>query len=144
MKKVTEDFEALRFNTGISQMMVFVNEAYKTDVLPKVFAEGLVKLLSPIAPHLCEELWSYLGHEETLAYEPWPTFDAAKLVDDEIEVVVQVNGKLRGRAKISKEATKDEMEQAAFNLPTVQEHTKDKQIVKVIVVLGKLVNIVVK
>ena len=144
VKKVTEDFEALRFNTGISQMMVFVNEAYKTDVLPKVFAEGLVKLLSPIAPHLCEELWSYLGHEETLAYEPWPTFDAAKLVDDEIEVVVQVNGKLRGRAKISKEATKDEMEQAAFNLPTVQEHTKDKQIVKVIVVLGKLVNIVVK
>ena len=144
VKKVTEDFEALRFNTGISQMMVFVNEAYKADVLPKVFAEGLVKLLSPVVPHLCEELWSYLGYENTLAYEAWPTFDKSKLVDDEVEIVVQVNGKLRGRLKISKEASKEELEKVAFELPSVQEHTVDKNIVKVIVIPEKLVNIVVK
>lgn len=144
VKKVTEDFEGLRFNTGISQMMVFVNEAYKAEVLPQSFAEGLVKLLSPIAPHVCEELWSYLGHNQTLAYEPWPTFDADKLVDDEIEVVIQVNGKLRGRLQISKEASKEETEQAAFGLQSVQEHIKDKQVVKVIVIPGKLVNIVIK
>lgn len=144
VKKVTENYENLRFNTGISQMMVFVNEAYKADVLPKSFAEGFVKLLSPIAPHLSEELWSYLGHENTLAYEPWPTFDANKLVDDEVEIVVQVNGKLRGRLQISKEASKEETEKAAFELKGVAEHTKDKQMIKVIVIPGKLVNIVVK
>ena len=144
VKKVTENYENLRFNTGISQMMVFVNEAYKADVLSKSFAEGFVKLLSPIAPHLSEELWSYLGHENTLAYEPWPTFDANKLVDDEVEIVVQVNGKLRGRLQISKEASKEETEKAAFELKGVAEHTKDKQMIKVIVIPGKLVNIVVK
>ena len=142
VKKVTDDYENLRFNTAISQMMVFINDCYKAEVFPTEYAEGFVKLLAPIAPHVAEELWEILGHTGTLTYEEWPTFDESKLVDDEVEVVVQVNGKLRAKVKVAKDVTREQLEE--FAKAEVQEFTEGKQIVKVIAVPGKLVNIVVK
>ena len=144
VKKVTEDYEHLRFNTAISQMMVFINDCYKAEIFPLEYAEGFVKLLAPIAPHVGEELWSVLGHDETITYAAWPTFDESKLVDDEVEVVVQVNGKLRAKVKVAKDATKEQLEEIAKADEKVLEFTEGKQIVKVIAVPGKLVNIVVK
>ncbi len=142
VQKVTDNFEALRFNTGISQMMVFVNEGYKAEEIPKGFAEGFVKLLSPIAPHIAEELWNKLGHEETISYEPWPDYDASKLVEDEVEIVVQVMGKVRAKLKVSQEASKEDLEKTALENNQVQEWLEGKTVRKVIVVPGKLVNIV--
>lgn len=144
VKKVTDDFEHIRFNTAISQMMVFINDCYKAEVIPTEYAEGFVKMLAPIAPHLAEELWEVLGHTDSIAYEPWPTFDESKLEDDEIEVVVQVNGKVRSKVKVAKDATKQLLEQIAQEDEKVKEFTEGKQIVKVIAIPGKLVNIVVK
>ncbi|KGR74735.1 leucine--tRNA ligase [Ureibacillus manganicus] len=144
VKKVTEDYEHLRFNTAISQMMVFINDCYKAEVIPTEFAEGFVKLLAPIAPHVGEELWEILGHTSTITYESWPTFDETKLVDDEVEVVVQVNGKVRTKVKVAKDASKEQLEQVALEDEKVKEFTDGKQVVKVIAVPGKLVNIVVK
>lgn len=142
VKKVTEDFEGLRFNTAISQLMVFINEAYKADVLPKAYMEGFVKLLSPICPHIAEELWEKLGHSGTIAYEAWPAYDEAKLVDDEIEIVVQVNGKVRAKLLVPADATKESLEQIAMNDDKIKEQIDGKTIRKVIAVPGKLVNIV--
>ncbi len=144
VKKVTEDYEHLRFNTAISQMMVFINDCYKAEVIPTEYANGFVKLLAPIAPHVSEELWQILGNNETLTYEAWPTYDESKLVDDEIEVIVQVNGKLRSKVKIAKDASKEQLEQIAQQDEKVKEFIEGKQIVKIIAVPGKLVNIVVK
>ncbi|MFC5543364.1 MAG: leucine--tRNA ligase [Bacilli bacterium] len=144
VKKVTEDFDHLHFNTAISQLMVFINECYKVEVVPKEYAEGFVKMLYPITPHFGEELWSILGHNETITYEPWPTYDEAKLVDDEVEVVVQVNGKVRSKVTVPKDAAKEQLEQVAKEDERVKEHIDGKEIVKVIVIPGKLVNIVVK
>ncbi|MED1802180.1 leucine--tRNA ligase [Brevibacillus porteri] len=144
VKKVTEDYEGLRFNTGISQLMVFVNEAYKAEVLPKKFMEDLVKMLSPIAPHLGEELWEKLGHSESLAYEAWPTYDEAKLVEDEVEIVLQINGKNKEKLLIASDSTKEQMEEMAKNNEMIKELIEGKTIVKVIAVPGKLVNIVVR
>ncbi|WP_334072009.1 MULTISPECIES: leucine--tRNA ligase [Paenibacillus] len=143
VKKVTEDFEALRFNTAISQLMIFVNEAYKTDVVPKAAAENFVQMLSPLAPHLAEELWESLGHKETVTYEPWPTYDEAWTVDAEVEIVVQVNGKIVDRTKISKDLDQAAMQEHAFALPNVKQAVEGKTVRKVIAVPGKLVNIVV-
>ncbi|KMY55109.1 leucyl-tRNA synthetase [Bacillus sp. FJAT-27231] len=142
VKKVTEDYEHLRFNTAISQMMVFINEGYKATAIPKEYVEGFVKLLSPVAPHLAEEMWEKLGHEGTISYQAWPTYDESKLVDDEVEIVIQVNGKMKAKLMISKEATKEEMEQIAMNDEKVQEQIAGKTVRKVIAVPGKLVNIV--
>lgn len=142
VKKVTEDYEQLHFNTAISQLMVFVNEAYKADYLPKPFAEGFVKLLSPITPHIAEELWEKLGHSDTIAYEPWPTYDESKLVDDEVEIVIQINGKVRAKRTIAKDASKEEMEKLVLADEKIQEQLSGKTIRKVITVPGKLVNIV--
>lgn len=142
VKKVTEDYEGLRFNTAISQMMVFINEAYKADVLPKSFVEGFVKLLSPIAPHISEELWSKLGHSETIAYEAWPAYDEAKMVDDEVEIVIQINGKVKAKLMVPADAKKDLLEQIAMGDDKVKEQIDGKTIRKVIAVPGKLVNIV--
>jgi len=144
VKKVTDDFNQLHFNTAISQLMVFINECYKVEVVPKQYAEGFVKMLYPITPHIGEELWSVLGHEGTITYEPWPTYDESKLVDDEVEVVVQVNGKVRSKVKVAKDAAKEQLEQIAKEDERVKEHIEGKEIVKVIVIPGKLVNIVVK
>ncbi|MDI7740397.1 leucine--tRNA ligase [Lysinibacillus fusiformis] len=144
VKKVTDDYEHLRFNTAISQMMVFINDCYKAEIFPTAYAEGFVKLLAPIAPHVAEELWEILGHTDTLTYQEWPTFDESKLVDDEVEVVVQVNGKLRAKVKVAKDVTREQLEEIAKADEKVLEFTEGKQIVKVIAVPGKLVNIVVK
>ena len=142
VKKVTEDYDNLHFNTGISQMMVFVNEGYKADQLPKAYIEGFVKLLSPIAPHIAEELWSRLGNTETIAYEAWPTYDEAKLVENEVEIVLQIMGKVRSKINVAKDITKEELEKQALEDEKIQEWLEDKTIRKVIVVPGKLVNIV--
>ncbi|MDG5787755.1 leucine--tRNA ligase [Evansella sp. AB-P1] len=142
VKKVTEDFEGLRFNTGISQMMVFVNEAYKQDTLSKSQIEGFVKLLSPVAPHLSEELWSRLGHEDTISYQTWPIYDSSLLVQNEVEIAVQVNGKVRAKLVIAKDANREEMEKKAMEIDKVKEEIETKTVRKVIAVPGKLVNIV--
>lgn len=142
VKKVTEDYEQLHFNTAISQLMVFINEAYKVDALPYIFLEGFVQLLAPIAPHFAEELWEILGNEGGISYVPWPTYDEAALVEDEIEVVFQVNGKVKAKANIPAAATKEEMEELAKGHELVAGLLTGKTIRKVIVVPGKLVNIV--
>ncbi|QPC47286.1 leucine--tRNA ligase [Mangrovibacillus cuniculi] len=143
VKKVTEDYEGLRFNTAISQMMVFINDAYKAETISKEHAEGFVKLLSPVAPHLAEELWEKLGYSETVTYEAWPTFDESKLVDNEIEIVVQVNGKVKAKLLIPATATREEMQEIALNDARVVESMEGKTVRKVIAVPQKLVNIVV-
>lgn len=142
VKKVTEDFEQLHFNTAISQLMVFVNEAYKADALPYEYVEGFVQLLAPIAPHIGEELWSILGNDHGISYVPWPTYDESALVEDEIEVVFQVNGKVRAKAMVPADAEKAVLEQLAQENGLVQEQLQGKTIRKVIVVPNKLVNIV--
>lgn len=142
VKKVTEDFDTLNFNTAISQMMVFINDCYKQDQISKTYAEGFVKMLAPIAPHISEELWQKLGHNDSLSYEEWPTFDESLLVDNEIEIVIQVNGKLKDKIKISKDLTKDEMEAVAMDNEKIKEAIEGKTIRKVIAVPQKLVNIV--
>ncbi|MFH5781628.1 leucine--tRNA ligase [Heyndrickxia oleronia] len=142
VKKVTEDFNQLGFNTAISQMMVFINEAYKSDVLPKEYIEGFVKLLSPICPHIAEELWSKLGHEGTITYEAWPIFDESKLVDAEVEIVVQLNGKVRSKMMVSSEISREQLEAFVMEDEKVKELIDEKTIRKVIAVPGKLVNIV--
>lgn len=142
VKKVTEDYDNLHFNTAISQMMVFVNEAYKADQLPKAYIEGFVKLFAPIAPHLCEELWQRLGHEETISYAAWPAYDESKLVEDEVEIALQVLGKVRSKIMVPLDAPKDELEKLALADEQVQHWIGDKTIRKVIVVPNKLVNIV--
>ncbi|MED4754142.1 leucine--tRNA ligase [Brevibacillus choshinensis] len=144
VKKVTEDYEGLRFNTGISQLMVFVNEGYKADILPKKYMEDFVKMLSPIAPHIAEELWERLGHNETIAYEAWPTYDESKLVEDEVEIVLQVNGKNREKLLIASDSTKEQMEEMALANEMIKELIEGKTIVKMIAVPGKLVNIVIR
>lgn len=142
VKKVTEDYEALHFNTAISQLMVFINEAYKASVLPKPFIEGFVKLLSPVAPHLSEELWEKLGNAGSIAYESWPAFDEAKLVESEIEIVIQVNGKVKAKLHVPADATKEVLEQIAMGADPIKEQIEGKTVRKVIAVPGKLVNIV--
>ncbi|HGL3361789.1 TPA: leucine--tRNA ligase [Staphylococcus aureus] len=144
VKKVTEDFETLGFNTAISQLMVFINECYKVDEVYKPYIEGFVKMLAPIAPHIGEELWSKLGHEESITYQPCPTYDEALLVDDEVEIVVQVNGKLRAKIKIAKDTSKEEMQEIALSNDNVKASIEGKDIMKVIAVPQKLVNIVAK
>ncbi|MFD2390665.1 leucine--tRNA ligase [Enterococcus gallinarum] len=142
VKKVTEDFEQLHFNTAISQLMVFVNEAYKADALPYEYVAGFVQLLAPIAPHIGEELWAILGNKEGISYVPWPTYDESALVEDEIEVVFQVNGKVRAKAKVPADADKATLEQLAQSNELVKEQLNGKTIRKIIVVPNKLVNIV--
>ncbi|MFJ7914981.1 MULTISPECIES: leucine--tRNA ligase [unclassified Lysinibacillus] len=144
VKKVTEDYEGIRFNTAISQMMVFINDCYKADVIPTEYAEGFVKMLAPMVPHVAEELWQILGHGETLSYAQWPTYDEAKLVDDEVEIAVQVAGKVRAKIIVAKDASKEEIEKVALADDKVQEYIAGKNLVKIIVIPGKLVNIVVK
>ncbi|MTM43838.1 class I tRNA ligase family protein, partial [Turicibacter sanguinis] len=144
VKKVTEDYEKLSFNTAIAQMMIFINESYKATSIPREYVEGFVKLLNPIAPHMTEEIWSVLGHEETMTYEAWPTYDEAKLVSDTITIIAQVNGKLRGRIEVPATISKEEMQEVAMANENVQNFISGKEIVKVIAVPGKLVNIVVK
>ncbi|MFC7681463.1 leucine--tRNA ligase [Paenibacillus sp. GCM10028914] len=142
IKKVTDDFEHLHFNTAISQLMIFINEGYKVDVLPRKAMENFVQMLSPLAPHLAEELWSRLGHSESITYVPWPEFDEAWTVDAEVEIVVQVNGKIVERTKVAKDMDQEAMKEYSLSLPNVKQALEGKSIRKVIAVPGKLVNIV--
>lgn len=144
VKKVTEDYENLGFNTAISQMMIFINEAYKAKSVYKPYAEGIVKMLSCIAPHICEEMWEKLGHEGTIAYEAWPTYEEDKLVVSTIEIAVQVNGKVRGRLSINKDQEAESVKQQALELENVKAHTDGKEVKKIVYVPNKIVNIVVK
>ncbi|WHY56248.1 leucine--tRNA ligase [Peribacillus simplex] len=142
VKKVTENYEELKFNTAISQLMVFINDAYKADSLPKVYIEGFVKLLAPVAPHIAEEIWSKLGHSESITYGTWPAFDEAKLVDNEVEIVIQINGKVKAKLMVPTDTTKEKLEEIAMGDDSIKEQIDGKTIRKVIAVPGKLVNIV--
>ena len=144
VKKVTEDYETLNFNTAISQMMIFINAVYKEEVFPREYALGFIKLLNPIAPYITEELWSMQGNAGTIAYEPWPTYDASKIVEETFTMIVQVNGKVRGKIEVDSSTTEDEMKTLAKDIDNVKAHIEGKEIVKEIVVPKKLVNIVVK
>ncbi|MBZ6011078.1 leucine--tRNA ligase [Leuconostoc gelidum] len=143
VKKVTEDLENMHFNTAISQMMVFINEAYKSESLPINYMTGFVQLLAPIAPHLAEELWVRLGNEASISYVTWPQYDQAQLVDDTVEIIFQVNGKVRGKATVARDLDKDSMIAAAKLDDNVQNFIAEKTIRKVIAIPGKFVNIVV-
>lgn len=142
VKKVTEDYEKLHFNTAISQLMVLVNEFYKADSLPLEYVEGLVKLISPITPHMAEELWTLLDNVGSIAYAKWPTYDENKLVEDTVEIVVQVNGKIKQHLKVSRTASKEELEELALNDEKIKAELEGKTIRRVIAVPGKLVNVV--
>ncbi|WP_456407814.1 leucine--tRNA ligase [Caldithrix abyssi] len=145
IKKVSDDLEEMAFNTAIAQMMIFVNEAYKWKTRPKSVLETFVLLLSPFAPHIAEELWQRLGHDRTLAYEPWPTYNADYLVKESIEIVIQINGKVRSRMALPPEeaSNKKILEEKALQLEEVQKRIAGKTVRKVIAVPKKLVNIVV-
>lgn len=144
VKKVTEDFETLNFNTAISQMMIFVNAVYKEDIYPLEYALGFLKLLNPIAPHITEELWEKLGHNDTIAYEAWPTYQEELTKEDMYEMVVQVNGKVRGKMEVSMDISEEEMKELAMKIDNVNKFIEGKEVLKVIVIPKKLVNIVVK
>ena len=144
VKKITEDFEKLAFNTAISQMMIFVNAVYKEGKCPKEYAEGLIKMLSCICPHICEEMWELLGHTDTIAYESWPAYDESKTADDTVEVVLQINGKLKGTIMLPVNCPKDDAIAAAKADERVAAAIDGKTIVKEIAVPNKIVNIVVR
>jgi leucyl-tRNA synthetase len=141
---VTEGLDNMSFNTAIARLMEFVNFFNKESVRPKRAIQQFVLLLSPLAPHLAEELWSLLGNAGTLAYEAWPEYDEAMTKSSEIEIPLQINGKLRAKITVPAECSKDELLELALADPRMQELTAEKQIVKQIVVPGRLVNLVVK
>jgi leucyl-tRNA synthetase len=141
---VSQDIENLSFNTAISRMMEFVNEVSQQEVRSREVIEQFVLLLSPFAPHLAEEIWQMLGHTKSLAYEPWPRFQANLIVETEVEIPVQVNGKLRGRIRIPAGADRDVVEQHARADAQVASQLDGKQIVKVIFVPDRMINFVVK
>ena len=143
VKKVTDDYEDLAFNTAISQMMIFINEVYRVGKLPKKYAEGFVKLISCITPHIGEEMWEKLGHNDTIAYEPWPTYDPNKLENLTIKIAVSVNGKLRATIDVNKDSDDEEVKAIALKQENVQKFIEGHEIKKIIVVKNKIVNIVV-
>ena len=142
VKKVTSDYEHLAFNTAISQIMIFVNAAYKEKNIPKEYAEGIIKLFNPIAPHITEELWSMYGHTDTITYEPWPTFDEAKTIDEEIELPIQINGKVKGTIVISLDADEQTVKDSAHK--ELANLLEGKNIIKEIYVKNKIYNIVIR
>ena len=144
VKKVSEDIEILGFNTAISQLMVFVNDCYKAEYIPRKYALGFIQLLAPFAPHLAEEMWEVYGNTESISYVPWPTFDKSKLVSDTVEIVVQLMGKVKAKLDVKKDLTPAELEQIVLANEEVKELIEGKQVMKVIVVPGRLVNIVAK
>ena len=144
VKKVTNDYENMFFNTAISQMMIFINSASKENIIPKEYAEGFVKLLSPVAPHIAEELWNRFGHNDTITYEAWPQYDETKLIEETIEIPVQVNGKVRATVTINVNASEDDIKKAIHDNNNVQAQIKGKTIVKEIYVKNKIYNIVIK
>ena len=144
VKKVTNDYENMYFNTAISQMMIFINTVYKEDSLPVEYAEVFLKLLNPVAPHITEELWNKLGHEHTIAYEKWPEYDETKIVEDEVEIPVQINGKVKATISVPVDLTEAEIKEIVHKNENISNLTKGKTIVKEIYVKNKIYNIVVK
>ena len=144
VKKVSEDIENLRFNTAISQMMIFISQFQKAEKVSRESAEKFVKILAPFAPHMCEEIWDRLGGSSSVSKAKWPEPDESKLVSDVAKIAVQVNGKLRGEITVPTAASKEEMLALAKNLDNVKNFTDGKTVVKEICVPGKIVNIVVK
>ncbi|MGX7069280.1 leucine--tRNA ligase [Gemella bergeri] len=144
VKKVSEDIETMQFNTAISQLMVFVNDCYKAEYIPRKYALGFIQLLAPFAPHLAEEMWSIYGNNKSISYIPWPTFDESKLVSDTVEIVVQLMGKVKAKLEVKKDLTSAELEQTVLENAEVKKLLVGKNIIKVIVVPGRLVNIVAK
>lgn len=144
VKKVSEDIEILGFNTAISQLMVFVNDCYKAEYIPRKYTLGFIQLLAPFAPHLAEEMWEVYGNTESISYVPWPTFGESKLVSDTVEIVVQLMGKVKAKLDVKKDLTPAELEQIVLANEEVKELIEGKQVMKVIVVPGRLVNIVAK
>lgn len=145
VKKVTNDYETMNFNTAISQLMIFINAVYKTNCFPKEYAEGFLKLLNPIAPHITEELWNVvLGNNSSIAYSNWPEFDEAKTIDDEIELPVQVNGKVKATVMIPLNSEESIVKEIVHGNENVQTAILDKNVVKEIYVKNKIYNIVVK
>ncbi len=143
VKKVTDDIASLNFNTAISQMMIFINECYKAETIYREYVLGFIKLLYPFAPHLGEELWQLMGYRDTITYESWPIYDEAKLVKDEVEIVVQINGKLKAKFNFKSNAEDAEIQSAALSNEKVVEALANQTVKKVIVVKKKLVNIVI-
>ena len=146
VKKVTSDFEALAFNTAIAQMMVFVNEVYKNGTCPREYAEGFIKMISCIIPHVGEEIWQLMGHEDTIAFESWPTFDEAKCKDQEVTMAVQVNGKMRGTVLMDADLDNDTVVAKVLADEKIAKFLEQigGSVVKTIVVKNKLVNLIVK
>lgn len=143
VKKVTNDIDTLNFNTAISQMMIFINECYKTKTIYRPYAIGFLKMFACFAPHLGEELWATIfGQKDSITYEPWPTYDEAMLVDKTVTIVVQVNGKVRGKFEAAADADQAKIQEQALQLENVQHQLEGKTVRKVIVVKGKVVNIV--
>jgi len=143
IKKAGSDTETLQMNTGIAQMMIFVNEATTTETLPREIVTTFLRLLSPYAPHLCEELWQRLGEDGLIAHAEWPSYDEALCIDDTITIVVQINGKKRDELQVAKDTPKNELEKLALASDRARKHMDGKPAKKVIVVPGRLVNIVV-
>jgi len=144
VKKVTEDYEILGFNTAISQMMIFINECYRVGKVPYEYACGFIKLISPIVPHLGEELWEMLGHDETIAFESWPTYDESKVISDTKEIAVQVNGKVRATINIQIDEAEESVKEKALACENVKKHLEGLTILKVMVIKNKIVTIVAK
>ena len=145
VKKVTNDYETMNFNTAISQMMIFVNAVYKEDKISKEFAEGFVKLLNPITPHITEEIWNvYLNHDKTIANEKWPTYDDAKTKEDSYQLIVQVNGKVRGKIEVATDLSEEKIKEIALAEPNVKKYIDNMTIDKLLVINKKIVSIVVK
>jgi leucyl-tRNA synthetase len=143
IKKVGSDVETFGFNTAISQMMIFINHITKQEVRPKSVVEKFILVLAPFAPHVAEELWQRLGYNDTLAYEPWPRYDHELVKEKEIELAVQVNGKIKDRITVSADADEELIKQKAVACPKVAAAVKGKQPKKIIIVKSRLVNIVV-
>ena len=144
VKKVTEDFEALGFNTAISQMMIFVNAVYKTGKCPKAYAEGFVKMLSCICPHIGEELWQLMGHNDTIAYEPWPTYDPELAKNDTVEIAVQVNGKVKGLVEVELTEEADSVKEKVWKIEAVLNAVAGKTVAMEKYVPGRIYTIVAK
>jgi leucyl-tRNA synthetase len=143
IRKVTEDLDGMRFNTAISAMMSFSHDLQALEVRPRSVMETFVLLLSPFAPHIAEELWAALGHKNSLAYEPWPTYDEALTREDQVEIALQVNGKMRSKVTVPADADEAALRAAALADEKVRALIDGKQVRRVIVVPGRLVNVVV-
>ena len=144
VKKVTNDYEGMFFNTAISQMMIFINSVYKAETFPRKYAESFVQLLNPIAPHITEELWAILGKTTSIAYEKWPEYDESKIIEDEMEIPIQVNGKVKATIKISLDEEEHSVKEKVFTNEIIASLAEGKTIIKEIYIKNKIYNIVIK